>query len=97
MTDDPRVILARRRVAAMQGFYIHAGVFAAVMLVLLIINAVSGGTWWVQWPLLGWGIGLLAHGLAVFGSALFGLQSFRLFSAEWEERKVKEIVDKMRT
>jgi 2TM domain len=92
MTDDPRMILARRRVAAMQGFYVHAGIFAAVLALLAIINVLTGGVWWVQWPFLGWGIGVLAHGLSVFV-----LPGFRVFSSEWEERKAKEIVDKMRT
>jgi 2TM domain len=92
MTEDPRVSIARRRVAAMQGFYIHASIFAGVMVLLAVINAMTGGVWWVQWPIMGWGVGVLAHGLAVFG-----LPGLRLFSPEWEERKVKEIVDKMRT
>ncbi len=92
MSDDPRVQMARRRVAAMEGFYLHLGIFAAVIVVLAIIDLMSGPEWWVQWPLAGWGIGVLGHAIGVFG--LPG--SFRLFSREWEDRKVKEIVDKMR-
>jgi 2TM domain len=93
MNEDPRVLVARRKVAAMQGFYMHLGIFLAVMLVLAIINALTGNSWWVQWPLLGWGIGVAFHGLGVFG--LPG--GFRLFSQDWEERKIAEIVKKMRS
>jgi hypothetical protein len=48
------------------GFYIHLAAFVAVMALLLVINALHGGPWWVRWPLLGWGTGLLAHGIATF-------------------------------
>ena len=33
---------------------------------LLLINHFTPGTWWFQWPLLGWGIGLAFHFKAVF-------------------------------
>src|SRR6516225_4027552 len=58
--------VARRRV----GLYIHATVYAAVNVLLITIN-LSGapGHLWFQWPLLGWGIGLLAHAAAAFSLA----------------------------
>ena len=35
-----------------------------------MINAVSGSeSWWFQWPLFGWGIGLLVHGMFVYFNA----------------------------
>jgi len=34
-----------------------------------------------------WGIGLVAHGLSVFGKNLF-------FSSNWEEKKIQEFMDK---
>src|SRR3712207_6890238 len=62
---------ARARVQAIKGFYIHASVFVVVNLGLFVINALTsglaGGVWWFYWPLLGWGIGLGAHALGVFG------------------------------
>jgi fatty acid desaturase len=82
-----RYELARRRVQAMTGFYVHLAVFAAVMLLLLAINAATGPAWWVQWPALGWGIGLAAHGLAVFGRAPAAIKS-------WQERKIDEIAQR---
>jgi hypothetical protein len=53
---------------------------------LALLNAASGDPWWVQWVLLGWGIGVLAHALAVFG------RGSKLVS-EWEKRKIKELLE----
>ncbi len=72
MVDDtnPEAALRRaaeRRVAAKAGFRVHATVFAVVNLGLFIINLVTDrGNWWFAWPMFGWGIGLLAHGLSVY-------------------------------
>ena len=53
--------VARRKV----GLYIHATVYAAVNVLLIIINlSTAPGRLWFEWPLLGWGIGLLAHAAA---------------------------------
>ena len=78
---------AKRHVDRLRAWYVHAGVFIAVMLLLLLIDASGGGRWWVQWPLLGWGIGLAAHALYVFGIG-------RVLGPEWEERKMREWMDK---
>ena len=74
---------AKRYLARLRGFYAHATVFVVVMLLLLLIDVSGGGRWWVQWPLMGWGIGLAAHALYVFW--LGGL-----LGPEWEERKIRE-------
>lgn len=52
---------------ARRGFQIHAFVFVATMVLLVIINFTTGGPWWVQWPFIGWGIGLVAHWYFVLG------------------------------
>ncbi|HKB35458.1 MAG TPA: 2TM domain-containing protein [Gemmataceae bacterium] len=58
--------VARRKA----GLYIHATVYAAVNVLLITINLSTGtGRLWFQWPLLGWGIGLLAHAAAAFSLA----------------------------
>ncbi len=53
-----------------KGFQIHATVFIAVQILLVVVWAVqwqSGGTSypWFLCPLFGWGIGLAAHYLAI--------------------------------
>jgi hypothetical protein len=58
--------VARRKV----GLYIHATVYVAVNVLLIAINlSTAPGQLWFKWPLLGWGIGLLAHAAAAFSLA----------------------------
>lgn len=58
---------AKKRATARVGFYSHGFIYVAVIALLLMIN-VSGNSeyLWVKWPMMGWGIGLLLHGLRVF-------------------------------
>jgi signal transduction histidine kinase len=59
---------ARRRAAAEVGFYAHLQSYLGVIAFLALINVFT--TWypWFIWPALGWGIGLFAHYMGVFGS-----------------------------
>ena len=59
---------ARRRAAAEVSFYAHLQSYLGVMAFLALINLCT--TWypWFLWPALGWGVGLFAHYMAVFGS-----------------------------
>ena len=84
--SEERLARARRRLAALKAFYVHIFIFALVLAALTVINAAVGGPWWVLWVLLGWGIGILAHGLTVFG------QSSRAI-ADWEERKLRQYLN----
>ena len=67
--EQQRYDRAHARVQALKGFYIHASAYVLVNIALFAINVLVGGGWWFYWPLLGWGIGLGVHALAVFGSA----------------------------
>lgn len=89
--DESLRVEARRQVRQLRTFYVHASIYATVMVMLVLINIVSGdawrGNWWVQWPAMSWGVLVLIHGIiALRGSTLFG--------PEWEERKVEEIVSR---
>jgi len=81
--QDPKMMKARRQVSAIKGFYIHFFTFALVMLGLGAINFAVGRPWWALWVLLGWGTGVLAHALTVFGRT-------SKWIADWEERKVRD-------
>jgi hypothetical protein len=85
--DDERLARARQRVAALKGFYIHLFAFAVVLAGLAIINAVLGRPWWVLWVLLGWGLGVLAHGLAVLAYTSQAI-------AAWERRKLEQFMSR---
>lgn len=83
--EDKKLARARRRVAALKGFYVHLTVFVLVMAGLAIVNFLTGPPWWMLWALLGWGIGILAHGLAVSARTSRAI-------ANWEERKLQQYV-----
>jgi hypothetical protein len=51
---------------AINGFYTHFMIFLAVITGLAIINLVEGDKLWVQWVLLGWGVGVALHAYLVF-------------------------------
>jgi len=69
MSDDPLRREAERRADAKLGFRTHALIYVVVNAGLAALNLLtSPGTLWFVWPLFGWGIGLAAHGFAVYAS-----------------------------
>lgn len=93
LNPDSKYELAYKRVKKIKEFYVHVLVYAVVN-IFLIASSYYNDTWgienFVRWEpfstAIFWGIGLLAHGLSVFGRDLF-------FGSDWEERKIKEIMD----
>jgi hypothetical protein len=65
---------ARRRAALKFGWFVHAGAYVAVNLLLATLSAASGRHWAV-FPALGWGIGVAIHGIVVFLVAGGGFDS----------------------
>jgi len=56
-----------KRLFANLGFKIHLAVYAGVNLLLAIVNLLTTpGTLWFFWPLIGWGLGVIGHGAAVY-------------------------------
>jgi hypothetical protein len=50
-----------------RGFLIHLFVYIAVNAMLFAVNLLyTPDFYWFLFPLFGWGVGLLAHGIAVF-------------------------------
>jgi hypothetical protein len=48
------------------GFFFHFSAYVIVNVILIAVNLLfTPQVIWFFWPLLGWGIGILAHGLAV--------------------------------
>ena len=71
-----------------KSFYTHALQYALVMAGLLVLNLItSPGYFWVIWPALGWGIGLIAHGLSVF-------EVINFFGTDWEKRQLEKRLGK---
>jgi len=58
---EARQILKRRT------FYLHLAIYLAVQVMLIAIWALAGGGFpWFLFPLMGWGIGIVAHGASAF-------------------------------
>jgi uncharacterized membrane protein len=85
MDQAQKRLQAERQVAKLKGFYGHLSVYAIVMSILGVINSLTPGPWWFQWPLLGWGIGVALHALGVFVLD-------RAFGPAWEEKKIDELM-----
>ena len=67
MTPDDIEQLARKRAGAKLGWYAHATVFTLVNLMVFGISRYGfGDRPWSVYPLLGWGLGLVLHGVSVF-------------------------------
>lgn len=79
---------ARERAEMIQGLYIHLLVFAASNAGLFALNwatRAGDGSWWFQWPLLIWGIGLIIHILATIAP---------VFSPQWVERRTQQMLSR---
>ncbi|MFP3592053.1 2TM domain-containing protein [Chryseobacterium sp. SIMBA_038] len=77
---------AERRVKELKGFYGNLTSYCLVIPFLLVLNLLtSPDHLWFYWPMLGWGMGLAAHGINVFG-----------IGKNWEEKKIKELMDEER-
>lgn len=91
MTEpDPETNLRRiaeNRVNARFGFWIHAMIYFAVNSCLVILNLLTTpNVLWSVFPALGWGIGLLAHGVSVFAR----LSAVREKAIDAEVKRLRE-------
>lgn len=67
-----------------KGFYSHLIKYVVVISILFIINLTTDSNYiWAWWPMLGWGLGVLLHGLNVF-------EVFNFFSPAWEKRQIEK-------
>ncbi len=89
---------AKTRLKEERAFYVHVGVYIAINIVSFIyfMTAFDSDTNWVFWlnvsrPFL-WGIGLLGHGLWTFRRNIKWLKN-TIYSKEWEQRKIKELMN----
>ena len=91
MDEQARYERAKKRVEELREFYQHLVVYLVVNAFLLALNLwTSPGHLWFYWPLLGWGLGVAIHGATVFGNN-------RFWGQRWEERKIKELMEKDRS
>jgi hypothetical protein len=86
---------AVKRVIKIKGFYTHAIVYVVINILFVIANIqnLEPGESYFQFKnfftAFFWGIGLLAHALATF-------LPYIILGKNWEERKIKELMEKER-
>lgn len=85
--DDKRYQKAKERVEAVKGFYGNLIAYCIVIPCLAILNYNTTSFPWVIFPILGWGFGLLTHGMEAFGYN-------PILGKNWEEKKLRELMDK---
>lgn len=85
--DEKRYQKAKEHVEAVKGFYGNLIAFCVIIPILAVINHKTTSFPWVIFPFLGWGFGLLTHGMEAFGYN-------PIWGKRWEERKLRELMDK---
>ncbi len=72
-SEYARTRRAAEAMAARMGFYIHAAVFATVVIGLALLNVLTApDELWVQWVALGWGAGVALHACLCSGGGRVG-------------------------
>jgi transcriptional regulator with XRE-family HTH domain len=83
-TQSAEEILAFKQVRKLKDFYIHLAQYVLVIAVLTVVNALTTPNhWWVQWVVIGWGIGVFFHWLQIS-------ERFGLFGSKWEKEQVEK-------
>lgn len=86
--EEERYFIAKKRVEEIKGFYGNLVSYIVVNIGLMVVNLLTSPHYlWFFWPMLGWGIGVLFHGLKVFNFIPF-------FGKDWEQQKIKEFMEK---
>ncbi|HLW32184.1 MAG TPA: 2TM domain-containing protein [Aequorivita sp.] len=86
--SEKRYKLAKKRVEQIKVFYLHLGIYLICVPGFLYLNYISNaGFPWALFPIVGWGIGVASH-----ASETFNYNPF--FGKKWEERKIRELMDK---
>jgi len=75
---------AMEYVEGIKGFYQHLFSYIPTIVILAVINFLfTPDFFWVIFPMIGWGIGIISHGVQAF-------ELFSLFSPEWEKKQIEK-------
>jgi hypothetical protein len=85
---------ARKRVRRRKSYYSAIISYFAVGTFLTFLNWYTQRDedtihWWVIWVWFGWGIGMFFYTISFFKSGV-------VFGQDWEDRKIKEEIEKMK-
>ena len=85
--EDKRYQKAKERVEAIKGFLGNLIAYCIVIPFLAWLNYRTTDFPWVIFPALGWGFGVVTHGMEAYGYN-------PLWGKSWEEKKIKEFMEK---
>lgn len=94
LTPDPTQKGANERdaiqyVQNLKGFHMHWLSYVLIMPGLYVLNMMlNPDRLWVITVALGWGSGVLLHGLTIFGV-------FKFFGGDWEQRQFKKRMEEL--
>jgi len=78
---------AQKRVKKIKAFYSHLVTFILINCGFVALNLLTSPKYlWFFWPMLGWGIGVVCHGISVFNFNPF-------FNNDWEQKKLKQFIE----
>ncbi|TRW23059.1 histidine kinase [Flavobacterium zepuense] len=81
---------AQKKVEEIKGFYGNLFSYIVVITGLAILNLYTGAEHlWFFYPAMGWGLGVAIHAMSVFNFMPF-------LGSGWEERKIKELLERER-
>lgn len=78
---------AKKAVEERFGFYVHLTAYILVNSFFVFLSLKNGHYFWAIWPIAGWGIGLMFHGISVFG--FFN-------NTGWKQRQIQKELEKRR-
>ncbi|WP_276389970.1 2TM domain-containing protein [Eudoraea chungangensis] len=84
---DKRYQKAKERVDAIKGFYGNLISYCLIIPFLVWLNFRTTDFPWSIFPAIGWGIGLIAHGMEAYGYN-------PLWGKSWQDKKIKELMEK---
>ncbi|WP_318309044.1 2TM domain-containing protein [Flagellimonas crocea] len=85
--EEKRYAKAMKRVKEIKDFYGNLMAYCIIIPCLWWLNFRTTDFLWAFFPTIGWGLGLTAHGMAAFGYN-------PLWGKRWEERKIRELMEK---
>jgi len=85
--EEKRYLKAKERVEILKGFYSNLIAYCIVIPFLWWLNFRTTDFLWAFFPTIGWGFGVIAHGLEASGRN-------PLWGRRWEERKIQELMEK---
>jgi hypothetical protein len=88
MSEEEKYLRARKKVEKMKRFYKHLSSWMFTSLFLMVLFFALRMPPWITFVVVaGWGIGIAAEAIEVFG--------FPGIDRNWEERKIKEEMERM--